>query len=720
MYFVYLTPLGAGNYQYVFRITNLYNRYNDFNIIDVYDQYRYSSLHFIHKYSQNPVNSGILAKIPRYWILKIPKNENIEDYASRIRFHYQFNSFLNHFNKSINHNLSFENRKGDYIAKLRNFDENRKQNGLNNIASDVPSKMLCVIERSVSQKLRTMFEELLIPSGKYANDSNMGPDSNSTVAINGNEKSRTNNEMRKMDRNKMMVFYDDVLEKRYSMEIDANSIEIVDANDLIDHATESKAKETLRTKRIFDNDRYEFCSIEEDLFNIDRIIEIGNIGENDRVNGVGKGGGLESCTKDKGDVKNVSIEIKLKCGLKNFKKYPSMFEMNQINKRNVNYIMSNGTSKVRGKHESHYDPCKFFELDRESIREEMIKLMQIPQNNLRMFVNNYQIAPEELFGSELKRRVRKGVEADQASGICCTDEFSNRRASMEEGGDDLLELVVRSIVENRKKLVMVSKLQALAAGQQLVASALYSMYSLLLRMGEFTSGSRERNRGSTKGREIERDSVMGKGMELVHLMHIKLTSVLNSERRCSFKTSNANMAVHRASNEFNANNHRLFKLLNEVVACLLGSSPSGSGRKNGSDDEENVPLKRSKMGSTARNSGIHLLILEDEAIKTIMRTIYYRNKKERVERGRSIKRGIVSESEVERVRAWISMYLYGRVAMDLSIIVNILYSGRKNEPGGYRMLYNKVSFVDLDLKSKDKIYKWAIGRQRHRQIRRAK
>lgn len=198
-------------------------------------------------------------------------------------------------------------------------------------------------------------------------------------------------------------------------------------------------------------------------------------------------------------------------------------------------------------------------------------------------------------------------------------------------------------------------------------------------------------------------------MELIHLMYIKLISVLNSTKCCSFYTNSGNLSVHRASNGFNSSNYRLFKLLNEVIGCILRLLQRDSGRTNDSGYVVNKPLKSSKIFSVNRNGGIDLLKLEDSVIKTVMKTIYHRNNSGRPKRRCNISNCIssmASRSELGRIREWINMYLYGRVAMDLSIIVNVLYEGPKNKSEGSRMLYNKLSFVDLDLKSIDKIYKY--------------
>ncbi|UKJ88670.2 hypothetical protein MACJ_001914 [Theileria orientalis] len=603
-----------------------------------------------------------------------------------------------------------------------------------------------------------MFNELLNQTGKYSDNATMAPDSNNTVTINGSEKSKMNNNMKKISKNKIMILCDDILQRNYSMEIDADSIQILDVNGVIEYVNQSKVKQTLRSKRIFDYDKYEFCSIEEDLFHINSVVDIANINEKVDLNGVTRCSGFNGGSKGKEHIKNISLEIKLKCGLKDFKNYPSMFEMKQIKKRNVNYIISNGTSVSYGYHESYYDPCNFFELSHKSIRDEVIKLMKTPQNNLRIFANNYQVFPEELFGSKLEKKVTKGVKPHQVNGSHGRDEECMSTVKMVEDGDDLLELVVRSIMENRKKLIMLLKLQALAAGQQFVASAMYSIYSLLLRMGVSTSNPKRRNNKYTIDRMLEGDGIIGnvvkrndkigngsdnytecddhivnmirkmglydqfksnkrnedgiqrafyqKGMELIHLMYIKLISRLNSTEYCDFHINGANLSIHRESNGFNSSNYRLFKLLNEVIVCLLGFVQSARGRTNSPDYEFNVLQKRSKMSSATRNGGIDLLILEDDVIKTIMKTIYYRNKKGRLKRGYNSSGSMASKCELERIREWINMYLYGRVAMDLSIIVNILYAEPKNKGEGARMLYNKLSFVDLDLKSIDKIYKY--------------
>ncbi|UKK01058.2 hypothetical protein MACK_001871 [Theileria orientalis] len=763
MYSLYLTPLGAGNYQYVYRITNLSNKYNNFNSIDTYDKNNGFSDYVCHENFQNHSNYGILGKIPRNSILKLPKGLNVNNYASRIGFHHQFNGFLNHFNTNVSQMMCSHDRNVGISTDLRNVETDGGENEMSNIANNVPSKILCIIERSVSQKLRTMFNVLLNPSGKYADNTAMASDSNTTVTINGCEKSGMNNDIKKINKNKISIFYDDILEKNYSMEIDADSIKILDVNGMMEYVSQSKVKETLRSKRLFDYDKYELCSIEEDLFNIDSVIDIGNINENVELNGVSVTSRFNDVTKSKEYFKNISLEIKIKCGLKNFKNYPSMFEMKQINKRNVNYIISNGTEMVRGKHESHYDPCNFFELNHESIRDELIKLMQTPQNNLRIFANNYQMLPEELFGSKMENRVTNGVKVNQGYVIKRTEEESIGKVNMEEDGDDLVEFVVRSIMENRKKLIMLLKLQALAAGQQFLASAMYTIYSLLLRMDVITSSNKERNSeyiidmilegddiignvikrndkiGNVSGSEDDSDKgdhivmmirKMGlynqfksnkrneyeiqrafyqKGMELIHLMYIKLISVLNSTKCCSFYTNSGNLTVHRVSNKFNLSNYRIFKLMNEVIGCILRLLQSDSDRTNDSGYVVNMPLKRSKISSDIRNGGIDLLILDDSVIKTVMKTIYYRNKKG-IFKGRcnisNCNSSMASRSELERIREWINMYLYGRVAMDLSIIVNVLYSEPKNEAKGSRMLYNNISFVDLDLKSIDKIYKY--------------
>ncbi|EKX73225.1 hypothetical protein BEWA_052800 [Theileria equi strain WA] len=394
----------------------------------------------------------------------------------------------------------------------------------------------------------------------------------------------------------------------------------------------------------YDTKKYEICTIEEDLFNIEPFIR-----------------------KNRQEIKdgasaNASVEIKVKCGLLNFRGIPSLFKMKQKIKARIKYLhtlepLPLSYSSIE--HRSEYDPCNFFKIVIESVRNEILNLSSEPQNNIRLFINSFEVDP-----SILKKEGR------------------------------IFDAITQSIVDSRTLYIQILKLQALAAGQQFVGSAIYSAI-------QSTRYLIDTKPTVKHGELCTSHSVIEENLMTVSKCLHKL--VANSPSKNAYKVQHIFQLCGKML---------LFKLIRMFCALLLHSKKYKFSSKNSS-----LSLHRSKlclfnsiaMQSTnsvkylKRSNGIFngpVGLDQFESAEIFSRKLFsvlhhykhYRN--------------VTINQILEEVKitytvtlAWINLYLTGRVAMDLSVIMNILYNSND------RNIMHRISLVDVNIKSMSKIYR---------------
>eukprot|EP00375_Theileria_parva_P000157 XP_762826.1 hypothetical protein [Theileria parva strain Muguga] len=628
-----LTPLGAGNSQYVVRVKSTCK-----NIDETYENDK-----------------------PRDFVLKITKYGTIENHRSRLLFHYRFVQFLNRFDADNPTTVDLNERKD-----IRN-NLNRQ------------NKVLCILDRSVTTKIRQTFMKLLKPSDGSGPECSESPENQKTL-----------------------IFYDRNIEKNYSITIPSDSIIKLNKNFEVDSPDH---------KNYFNDDKYELCSIEQNLFNISDFISLNNKLLSDymtsrntdplhttNTNPTSKINDLNKY-KDNPEGKerleevvpfdNITLELKLKCGLLNFRGIPSLFKMKQVKKRNMKYVFTNGSVVYTNKRESFFEPCNFFKLEYEAIRAELTKMIDSHQNNMRVFIDNLEVIP-----TSLKDR------------------------------SDLLDLISESVMRHKDILEIMLKLQSLAAGHQFLGSLLYSILHLYFIFSNHTNSITNTNlinhSKHTKEQDrrvsdtnpnmmwenktlitennisditniLKRNLLYNKftkcssydiqplfykyGLKMVFGFYKNLLSLLSSfkiRKACNFYTNYQNLSIsrpHLLRNSrstthflYNLNEYPLYSLLHDLAYHL-------------------ITFNKERKEST---KGVDFVLLEDRIVKLLVKTLYtsklnprnatpnYGEKPgiTRLFKMNDLEKDLGSQLMTLRVeqkflRDWLYLYLCGRVSMDL-------------------------------------------------------
>uniref|UniRef100_A0A3B0MU66 Uncharacterized protein n=1 Tax=Theileria annulata TaxID=5874 RepID=A0A3B0MU66_THEAN len=674
-----LTPLGSGNSQYVVRVKSTCDSTGE-------------------TYENDKAHD---------FVLKISKRWTIDNHKSRLLFHNHFVQFLNSFDANTYTTVDLNKRK-DFQKNLN------RQN-----------KVLCILDKNITAKIRHTFMKLLKSSD--------GSDQVCTE---------------KPENKKILIFYDRNIEKNYSITIPSESIKKLNNNFEFDSSYHTNC---------FDDDKYELCSIEQNLFNISDFISLNNkllsnhlVSKN--VNRLHTTNNANHIIDELNNYKeilageerpekipfnNITLELKLKCGLLNFRGIPSLFKMKQAKKRNMKYIFSNGSVVYTSKRGSFFEPCNFFNLEYEQIRTELSKLIDSHQNNMRIFIDKLEVVPNFL---------------------------KNR--------SDLLDLISESVMRHKDIFEVILKLQSLAAGQQFIGSLLYCLlhFSIIFTNHiSFITNSSLNKRSKTQEQKgdnnpnliwddkhfitpnnisgitniLKRSLLYNKftkcssydiqflfhkyGLKMVFGFYRNILSLMNYAKMsstCMFYSNEQNLSIFRphllknshfrSRFRYNSNEYPLYSLLHDLAYHFI------TFNKEGKEDEK----------------GVDFVVLEDRIIKLIIRTFYtsklvHRNVTPNYGGNSGIKHvfkmkslGREFESQLTRLRReqkylrdWIYLYLCGRVSMDLSAIINIIYTKNTNCNGHctengtylsikeYKILVDGLSFIDIDLKPITNIFK---------------
>ncbi|KAK2195944.1 Inositol-pentakisphosphate 2-kinase [Babesia duncani] len=411
----------------------------------------------------------------------------------------------------------------------------------------------------------------------------------------------------------------------------------------------------------YDSQKYELGILEQDLFSLEFITALGAPILNGSI----------SLYKD------FSLEFKLKCGLLHFYQFPSMFKMHQPFKSRIRYkgVVDSSIPHLDAPCESNYEPCKFFRLDLPSIKQELINMATVPQNNIRAFIGSLEVDPIIL--------------------------RNNPR---------LLHLVAICMQKQSRALVRILKLQALASGQQFLAFA-------ILRLVEAIDTSLFK----LKRVPVKYNNKVGLLKNLNHLDPNLCKQMLDEN------TEN----VHRIQHLFFYNGRKILCRLACLVSGIFDTLDN---------DRRSLSIERIAKRYLNPSS---LLVVTSLGSRQLCSNISHEAKSfqeppklltfEQIPKFKGplkLKRTnakLVDELKrtIKVAEYWLKLYLTGRTAMDLSIILNILYdpqelenayiyhnnkigsiNGSFNTKSTFVPLIHRLSLIDLDLKPRRRIPRW--------------
>ncbi|GIX62102.1 inositol-pentakisphosphate 2-kinase isoform X1 [Babesia caballi] len=550
----------------------------------------------------------------------------------------------------------------------------------NKTESCTPRRVCCLIDRTVAGRLRRHLSKLLDCSRTCCPQAKSQRCVCAEAAGGGGDGCAT--------AGKVDVFHSEIVYKKRiyhvkevalqtSLEVDPKCIRIL-----------------RKTDTEYDPMKHELAILEEDMFNLAVYMSLGRTL-------------LQASMQH---YRNVSVEMKPKCGLLNFSGMPSLFQMSQPYKARIRYqniVPSDGrkTGDVPGLEMSRYSPIRFFRMDLKNVKNELRSLALTPQNNIRIFVDNVEVEPSLLLA----------------------DPYA-------------LGTVAGCLVENRAAMMRLLKLQALASGQQLVAHMVYEVSGLMARL----IGPREvvRRKGPCQlGVSSITKNLMCVSKDLLGLMISDDTDAYTIQRL------------------FNLVGRRLVCSLCNLLKQLVGESQtvlrsSGRnlcferlgaakiGRSRLAPDWSSVMDRQLAVCSLGRlfserigEDGAVQLVTFDElewCLRSVLKSLQpgfqtsqmgYRGDRSPTKpcaeyniplagaKGRYFKarrdRQWAKKLAVllDVAERWIELYLGGRTAMDLSVILNVLFQGRgvagEKGPNLFRF-----SLIDLDLKPAHRIPRW--------------
>ncbi|KAK1933204.1 hypothetical protein X943_002668 [Babesia divergens] len=551
----------------------------------------------------------------------------------------------------------------------------------NNGDSCTPKRICCVIDRQVAKKLRNHLSKLLDckHNSDYPYHTSIHADNAHSCASTARGKLFHNGVVYKK-----RIYHVEEVALQTSIDVNPRSIRILN-----------------HVRNLYDPQKHELAILEEDMFNLAVCVALGRTL---LQNGMQK-------------YRNISVELKPKCGLLNFSGMPSLFQMSQPYKSRIRYrnIISTGElpESIRVHEDidsvkvSKYSPIKFFSMRLEGVKKELWHLSQVPQNNMRIFIDN--------------------VEVDPA--LLCHDAVA-------------METIAHCLVENRRIVAKILRIQALASGQQIVAHMVYYLSRLVTRF----SGIRKME-PNTKQCKLKISSI---AWNLLQTSRDVLQLTL-----CDYSDP------YEIQRMFNLIGRRWICTLSNMLENILETSGMTfyTTRKNLSvnritANRENhdkslhaynpICIAKRELAMYAQGQLFHCERSDDEAIQLVMydklermletieRSCYQESAISRLHGGkilrgklkygttngsiRSRSTNLGCRSHNDRIKRqqshilrscnrWIELYLGGRTAMDLSIVLNVLFQDaqRKGEKGPN---FFRFSLIDLDLKPAHRIPRW--------------
>lgn len=605
-----LTPLGAGNCQFVYRIDR-------------------------DSWTASAPSTGPWSHCS---VLKITRKPDCSMLLRRMLYHDEFALFMQESTHS----------KGEYCT---------------------PRRVCCAIERNVARRLRVHLSKLLDTR------------KNGYLKPSARTKSHCNSEVLF----KKHIYHIKEVAMQTSLSVEPGSIYLIDGI----HSG-------------YDPRLHELAILEEDMFNLSVCVSLGR----------------QMVRNAMWQYRNISLELKPKCGLLNFSGLPTLFQMCQPYKARIRYQniieteerwspmerLENGKNHIEM---SQYSPHNFFSMRLEDVKKELLHLSKTPQNNIRIFVDNIEVSPELLY----------------------YDRYA-------------LDTVASCIVENRKIVERILKLQALASGQQFVSYMVYHLTKLVVLFGDkclpqrgdvlygHNSASIANNMSKTsryllslvlcnkanRAYEIQRLFNLV-GRQLICSLCTLLILILERSGQM-FYASRINLAMDRTRFRSRGGNgcHACATYLRRKLAVYSqGQLVNGSG---------------------AHDGAVNLVMFDklDRILHTVERSRYsWRQKGHKAETGKFhstaqhtcgskratprkfslysmlSRKGNSGSSKcgdfLDSCYRWIELYLGGRTAMDLSIVLNVLFhvngDKSKKQPNFFRF-----SLIDLDMKPAERIPRW--------------
>ncbi|ORM42189.1 uncharacterized protein BXIN_0966 [Babesia sp. Xinjiang] len=557
----------------------------------------------------------------------------------------------------------------------------------NNAESCAPKRVCCLVDRTVADRLRSHLSKLL--------DDYKTCTQNATCRRNRTKVSR--DVTASVNREKVNMFHTEIVYKKRIYHV--KEVALQTAVDV-----DPRAICILGNKKVvYDPSKHELAILEEDLFNLAVCMSLGRTL-------------LQAGMQH---YRNISVELKPKCGLLNFSGLPSLFQMSQPYKARIRYqnIIPSDTPKVAAsilKRDpgnltlSKYSPIRLFRMTLNDVKKELDYLARAPQNNIRIFIDNIEVDP----------------------GVLLSDTYA-------------MDNVARCLLENKLTMTRVLNLQALASGQQVVAHVVY-LLSRLLTQVTVPKG----NAGEDTARKVKFSTIMNNllclSKELLDLMLCNhsnayriqrafnfigrrlicslcnVLKMLLANRRIMIYTSRRNTSMERLRTT--KGNRSLPVFHNDAQALCHKLTIYSQGRlwKRQCSNDEAVQL---------------VVFNELECLLTqIHRCVTYRpaNPKGSVVRGKTspIVGTTCSGEKMERVlikkstaligaaKRWIQLYLGGRTAMDISVVLNVLFHGQPDNAANGPNFF-RFSLIDLDLKPAHRIPRWKedvlflINQQQH-------
>eukprot|EP00371_Babesia_bovis_P002627 XP_001611274.1 hypothetical protein [Babesia bovis T2Bo] len=541
--------------------------------------------------------------------------------------------------------------------------------------SCTPKRVGCLIKRSVANRLRTHLSKLMDNKYDECKHTSKQKCGCKRMVINGDGDYANWWKVNLFESEvvyKKRIYHVKEVARKTTIDIKPTDIQILGNNNIT-----------------YDPLKYELAILEEDLFNLAVCVSLGRTV-------------MQTIMQY---YRNISVEMKPKCGILNFSGFPSLFQMCQPYKARIRYenIVSSQcpestdwiiNERAQENYNSGYSPIKLFGMELADVKKELQCLAKVPQNNIRIFINNVEVDPAILIQDQ-----------------CAMDN------------------VARCLVENKVIMNRILKLQALASGQQIVASVLYLLCNMVYRF--------------FNAKEKIRDKVQKK-WEVSSITQNLMA--LSKELLAHVLCQHAN--PYRIQRMFNIIGRKLICSMCNVLKMLLDNKTKHFCfskrniclyRMTGVNDKRNciqspdTQLTIHSQGRLLRNVGANdeavQLVLYKE-LETILSRInvhvanqyfnrkHYSARKKTSCSSESPKCSMAGRNPIsnhhswkrckmllDHIEQWINLYLGGRTAMDLSVVLNVLFhTGSKGERAGPNFF--RFSLIDLDLKPVHRIPRW--------------
>ncbi|KAK1444357.1 hypothetical protein BgAZ_102630 [Babesia gibsoni] len=530
-----------------------------------------------------------------------------------------------------------------------------------------PRRVCCAIDRKVAKQLRIHLSKLL----EYeANGDNYSLEGKRTLFHNGVIY-------------KKHICHIKEVEQQTSLYVEPESISIIDG-----------------IHGVYDPRRHELAILEEDMFNLAVCVSLGRTLVKSGIR----------------DYRNISIELKPKCGLLNFSGMPSLFQMFQPYKSRIRYhniipTVTDKTCMMKWNDDtekiefSRYSPLKFFRMRLEDVKRELLHLSQTPQNNIRIFVDNIEVDPL----------------------LLSHDNYA-------------LETVAACLVENKTTVERILKIQALASGQQFVSHVINYITKMISRISLKGVPYDKTKIYSYRGSSIAKN-IMCTSQELLSLIICneaskaydvqRLFNLIGRRLICTLckclplifeqsglecYTSRTNLSINRLRSGCTVKGRETNEKSNWLLRRELALHSQGKVYINNSVYDEAVKLvmfgKLERLLMTMERSKYPKCFVSSKRFKLVKSHTGLSKQELRAKRTVS---SIVPQYNcckwqnyvclMDVCNRWIELYLGGRTAMDLSIILNVLFhnKGSKSE---MRVNFFRFSLIDLDLKPAERIPRW--------------